>query len=75
LKEGSQRTIEAKNIEKPVEHEEPSKRIDVRKVSYVQTLRILRPDLDDDQLEQAWGVYRALIASADFRREKEAVSA
>jgi hypothetical protein len=41
----------------------------------MQTLRILRPDLDDDQLEQAWGVYHALIARADFRKEKEAVRA
>jgi hypothetical protein len=47
----------------------------VRKISYMQTLRILRPDLDDDQLEQAWAVYHALIARADFRKEKEAVPA
>ncbi len=64
----------AKKIEKAVENEEPPKRIDVRKVSYLQTLRILRPDLDDDQLEQAWGVYHALIACADYRTKKEAVS-
>ena len=37
----------------------------------MQALRILRPDLDDAQLEQAWGVYHALIARADFRKEKE----
>ena len=65
----------AKKIEKAVENAEPPKRIDVRKVLYMQTLRILRPDLDDDQLEQAWGVYHALIARADYRKEKEAVTA
>ena len=65
----------AKKVEKPVENAEPPKRIDTRKISYMQTLRILRPDLDDDQLEQAWSVYHALIARADFRREKEAVPA
>jgi hypothetical protein len=37
----------------------------------MQTLHILRPDLTNEQLEQAWGVYHALIARADFRREKE----
>jgi hypothetical protein len=41
----------------------------------MQTLRILRPDLTDEQLEQAWGVYHALIARADFRKEQEAVPA
>jgi hypothetical protein len=65
----------ANKVEKPVENAEPPKRTDVRKISYMQTLRILRPDLDDDQLEQAWGVYHALIARADFRREKETVPA
>ena len=65
----------AKNVEKAVENAEPPKRIDARKVPYMQTLRILRPDLDDDQLEQAWSVYRALIARADFRKEKETVRA
>jgi hypothetical protein len=65
----------AKKIEKPVENVEPPKRTDVRKISYMQTLRILRPDLDEDQLEQAWGVYHALIARADFRKEKETVPA
>ena len=65
----------AKKIEKAVENEEPPKRVDVRKVSYMQTLRIVRPDLTDEQLEQAWGVYHALIARADYRKEKEAVRA
>jgi hypothetical protein len=51
------------------------KPVDKRKLSYIQTLRILRPDLTEPQLEQAWGVYLALIARADFRREKEAVPA
>jgi hypothetical protein len=41
----------------------------------MQTLRILRPDLNDEQLEQAWGVYHALIARAEFRKEKEVVPA
>jgi hypothetical protein len=27
----------------------------------------------EPQLEQAWGIYHALIARADFRKEKEAV--
>jgi hypothetical protein len=65
----------AKKVEKQVENAEPPKRVDVRKVSYMQTLRILRPDLDDDQLERAWSIYHALIARADFRKEKEAASA
>jgi hypothetical protein len=65
----------AKKVEKLVENAEPPKRVDVRKVSYMQTLRILRPDLDDDQLEQAWSIYHALIARADFRKEKETVPA
>ena len=65
----------AKKIEKTVENAEPPKRIDARKVSYMQTLRILRPDLNDEQLEQAWGVYHALIARADFRKEKETAPA
>jgi hypothetical protein len=61
----------AKKIEKPVEMAEPPRSIDKRKLSYMQTLRILRPDLSDEQLEQAWGIYHALIARADFRKEKE----
>jgi hypothetical protein len=62
----------AKKVEKVVEAEQPkAKSIDKRKLSYMQTLRILRPE----QLEQAWGVYHALIARADFRKEKEAVPA
>jgi hypothetical protein len=65
----------AKKAERPVENAEPPKRTDARKVSYMQTLRILRPDLDDEQLEQAWSVYHALIARADFRKQKEAVRA
>jgi hypothetical protein len=65
----------AKKVEKAVENAEPPRRVDVRKVSYMQTLRILRPDLDDEQPEQAWSVYHALIARADFRKEKEAVPA
>jgi len=60
-----------KILEKPVEQAEQRKSIDNRKLSYVQTLHILRPDLSDEQLEQAWGVYHALIARADFRRDKE----
>jgi hypothetical protein len=51
------------------------KPIDKRKLSYMQTLRMLRPDLTDDQQEHAWGVDHTLIARADFRKEKEAVSA
>jgi hypothetical protein len=65
----------AKKVEKLVENEEPPKRVDKRKVPYMQTLRILRPDLNDEQLEQAWGIYHALIARADFRSEKEAAPA
>jgi hypothetical protein len=66
----------AKKAEKLQEAEEPKlKPVDKRKLSYMQTLRILRPDLNDEQLEQAWGVYHALIARADFRKEKEAVPA
>jgi hypothetical protein len=65
-----------KIVEKPVESAEPApKRIDPRKASYLQTLRILRPDLTEVQLEQTWDVYHALIARADFRKEKEAVPA
>jgi hypothetical protein len=41
----------------------------------MQTLRILRPDLDDGPLEQAWRVYHALTARADLRKEKETVPA
>ena len=63
----------AKKVEKPVESTEPPRQFDVRKVPYMQTLRILRPDFNDEQLEQAWGIYYALIARADFCREKEAV--
>lgn len=65
----------AKKPEKPVEKSERPRPIDKRKLSYMQTLRILRPDLTDEQLEQAWGVYHALIARADFRKEKEAAPA
>ncbi|CCE05793.1 hypothetical protein BRAS3843_1480024 [Bradyrhizobium sp. STM 3843] len=66
----------AEAADKPVELTEPApKRTDPRKAFYVQTLRILRPDLDDEQLEQAWGVYHALIARADFRKQKEAARA
>jgi len=65
----------AKKVKKPVENAELQKRIDVRKISYMQTLRILRPDINDKQLEQAWGIYHALIARADYRKEKEAVPA
>jgi len=66
----------AKSAHKPVELVEPAlARVDQRKVCYVQTLRILRPDLDDEQLELAWGIYHALIARADFRRQKEAATA
>jgi hypothetical protein len=61
----------SKKAEKPVEQAEQPRPIDMRKLSYMQTLRILRPDLSDEQLEQAWGVYHALIARADFRRDKE----
>jgi hypothetical protein len=52
-----------KILEKPVEQTEQRKPTDNRKLSYMQTLRILRPDLSDEQLEQAWGVYHALIAA------------
>jgi hypothetical protein len=55
--------------------EAESKPVDKRKLSYIQTLRILRPDLTEPQLEQAWGVYLALIARADSRSKKEAVPA
>ena len=34
----------AKKVEKPVENAEPPKRTDMRKISYMQTLRIVRPD-------------------------------
>jgi hypothetical protein len=66
------RKDKAKKVEKPGEKAEQSKPTDKRKLSYMQTLRILRPDLSDEQLEQAWGIYHALIARADFRKEKEA---
>jgi hypothetical protein len=60
-----------KIVEKPVEKAKQPKPVDNRKLSYIQTLRILRPDLTDEELERAWGVYHALIARADFRKEKE----
>jgi hypothetical protein len=60
-----------KIVEKSVEKAEKPKPVDNRKLSYIQTLRILRPDLTDEGLERAWGVYHALIARADFRKEKE----
>jgi hypothetical protein len=69
-KKGKIKIVE-KAVEKPVEKAKQPKPIDNRKLSYMQTLHILRPDLTDEQLEQAWGVYHALIARADFRREKE----
>jgi hypothetical protein len=62
----------ARKVEKPVEKAEQPKPVDKRKLSYMQTLRILRPDLTEEQLDQAWNVYHALIARADFRKEKEA---
>jgi hypothetical protein len=66
----------AKKAETVVELDQPKpKPVDKRKLSYMQTLRILRPDLTDEQLEQAWGVYHALIARADFRKEKETAPA
>jgi hypothetical protein len=65
----------AKKAQVAVEDEQPkTKPVDNRKLSYMRMLRILRPDLSDAQLEQAWGVDHALIARADFRKEKEAVS-
>jgi hypothetical protein len=69
------RKDKAKNGESPVEKAEQPKTIDKRKLSYMQTLHILRPDLTQEQLEQAWGVYQAMIARADFRKEKEVVPA
>jgi hypothetical protein len=42
----------AKKAEAAVERPKP-KPVDKRKLSYMQTLRILRPDLTDEQLEQA----------------------
>jgi hypothetical protein len=66
----------AKKAQTVVELDQPKpKPVDKRKLSYMQTLRILRPDLTDEQLEQAWGVYHALIARADFRKEKETAPA
>jgi hypothetical protein len=66
----------AQKAEAAVEARQPKpKPIDKRKLSYMQTLRILRPDLTDDQLEHAWGIYHALIARADFRKEKETAPA
>jgi hypothetical protein len=65
-----------KKAEAAVEVEQPKPRpVDERKLSYMQTLRILRPDLTVGQLEQAWDVYHALMARADFRKEKEAAPA
>jgi hypothetical protein len=61
-----------RKVEKPVEKAEQQKPVDKRKLSYMQTVRISRPDLNNEQLEQAWGVYHALIARADFRKEKGA---
>jgi hypothetical protein len=58
-------------VEKPVEKVGQPRPVDERKLSYMQTVRILRPDLTDEQLEQAWGVYHALIARTGFRKEKE----
>jgi hypothetical protein len=60
-----------KSVEKAEQQPKQPKPVDNRKLSYIQTLHILRPDLTDEQLEQAWGVYHALIARADFRKEKE----
>jgi len=66
----------AKKAEAAVEVEQPKPRpVDKRKLSYMQTLRILRPDLTEGQLEQASDVYHALMARADFRKEKEAAPA
>jgi hypothetical protein len=66
----------AKKADAVNEAEQPKpKPIDRRKLSYMQTLRILRPDLTDHQLERAWGIYHALIARADFRKEKETAPA
>jgi hypothetical protein len=66
----------AQKAETAVEAGQPKpKPIDKRKLSYMQTLRILRPDLTDDQLKHAWGIYHALIARADFRKEKETAPA
>jgi hypothetical protein len=66
----------AKKADAVNEAEPPKQKpLDRRKLSYMQTLRILRPDLTDEQLEQAWGVYHALIARADFRKEKETAPA
>jgi len=42
----------------------------------MQTLRILRPDLTDEQLRTCLGrLFTALIARADFRKEKETAPA
>jgi hypothetical protein len=66
----------AEKAEAAVEVEQPKPRpVDKRKLSYMQTLRILRPDLTEGQLEQASDVYHALMARADFRKEKEAAPA
>jgi hypothetical protein len=71
LKFYKQKKGKLKILETPVEQLVQPKPTDDRKLSYIQTLRILRPDLSDEQLEQAWGVYHALIARADFRQDKE----
>jgi hypothetical protein len=57
-------------VEKPVEKVGQPRPVDERKLSYMQTVRILRPDLTDEQLEQAWGVYHALIAHGLPKRER-----
>jgi hypothetical protein len=38
-----------KKVEKAVENAEPTKPADMRKVSYMQTLRLLRPDLTENR--------------------------
>jgi hypothetical protein len=40
------------------------------KSAWLQVQRILRPDLNDEELEKAWAVYIALAARSDFRQEK-----
>jgi hypothetical protein len=55
----------AKKTETVVEAEQPkAKPVDKRKLSYMQTLRILRPDLNDEQLEQAASAPRPPAVSA-----------
>ena len=52
------RKDKTKKADNPVEMAEQQpkqpKSVDNRKLSYIQTLRILRPDLTDEQLERAW---------------------